>query len=140
MSACAKYSTVDPKTYNIWNMQIPKRYGECTTCVNPAHTLPPMTSRSRAPFGRTSCAVDSSLNTVMVSTASSMSTADTSSMFTAPTNGASEAVAADPMIDPAVPPTPMNPNTRFACSLRHESAISVQKIDVLNNAYTVIQT
>ena len=64
----------------------------------------------------------------------------TSSRFTAPICGASAAVAADPMIEPSVPPTPMNPNSRLACSLRNTSAMRHQKIDVLNSANTVVQT
>ena len=53
---------------------------------------------------------------------------------------ASAAVVADPMIEPSVPPTPMKPNRRLACSLLNVSAIRHQKIDVLNSANTVVHT
>jgi hypothetical protein len=56
-----------------------------------------------------------------------------------PTLFAKAAVAADPEIEPSVPPTPMKPNSRFASSLRNVSAIKHQKIDVLNSAKTVVQ-
>src|SRR3954453_2298261 len=121
-------------------MQIANRYGDLATCVKPAQTLPPITSASPCTGGTTSSPATTdardewSGESVIVTTASSMSTADTSSMFTAPICGASAAVAAEPMMDPAVPPTPMKPKRRFACSLRQTSAISVQKIDVLNSA------
>src|SRR4029079_7959586 len=77
---------------------------------------------------------------VIVKIASSSSTTEMSSTLTAPIVGASAAVTADPMMEPRVPPTPINPNRRFACSLRNESAIRVQKIEVLNNAKTLVHS
>ena len=53
---------------------------------------------------------------------------------------ASAAAVAEPAIEPSVPPTPMKPNIRFACSLLNVSAIRHQKIDVLNSANTVVHT
>src|SRR5690348_11865291 len=149
MSDCSKYKNVEPIVNRIMKTQMPSKYGERTTWVNPAHTLPPITSWSRA-APRTPPRVSGTASPppaagcsgkrTTVNTASSSNATDTSNKFSVPIRGANDAVTADPMIDPNVPPTPMNPNIRFACSLRKLSAIRHQKIDVLNSAKTVIQT
>ena len=51
---------------------------------------------------------------------------------------ASSAVAAEPEIEPSVPPTPMKPKSRFACPLRKPSAITDQNTDVTNTAYMLV--
>ena len=113
--------------------------------MKPAHTLPPITSAPLAPrSGRfrplIGVAPPSRIGKrITVNTASSNSAADTSSSVIAPMRVASAAVA-DPVIEPSVPPTPMNPNIRLACSLLNVSAIRHQKIDVLNSANTVVHT
>jgi hypothetical protein len=65
---------------------------------------------------------------------------DTSSRFIVPSRSASTAVTPDPVIDPSVPPTPMKPNSRFACSLRKTSAMKHQKTDVMKRLKTLVQT
>src|SRR5215213_1272268 len=132
------------------NAQMPSRYGELAICVKPDQIEPPITASSdrRSVIGDRGLVSldpgpsipDPSGNFTMIATAISMSAADTSRMFTAPSVGASAAVTADPTIEPSVPPTPMKPKRRFACSLRNASAIKHQKIDVLNSAKTVVHT
>ena len=41
---------------------------------------------------------------------------------------------------PSVPPTPMNPNSRFPCSLRNTSTSTAQNVDTTNRLYTLVQT
>src|SRR3954468_9137569 len=134
---------VDPNTYNSMKRQMPSRYGDFVMCVKPDHTLPPITSACRS-VSRLLCPPAPPTTTggqrMIVTMASSSSTAETSSTFTAPNLGASAAVSADPLSDPNDPPTAMNPNSRFACSLVNASAIKHQKIEVWNSANTVIHT
>lgn len=72
--------------------------------------------------------------------ATSSSAKDTSSRLTVPIVPASAPVAAAPAIAPRVPPTPMNPKSRLACSLVKRSAISDQKTETTNRLNTLIQT
>src|ERR1700712_1962301 len=121
---------------------MPSRYGDFATALNPAHILPPITSGSLPPRVARSATSPWAMSgkRTTVSTASSINTADTSNTFTAPILLARAAVVADPSNEPSVPPTPINPNNRLACSLLNESAIKHQKIDVLNSANTVTHT
>src|ERR1043166_367747 len=93
--------------------------------VKPAQTLPPMMSASRDARSAMGDAFGWLLIGISqtIAIAISINAADTSSIFTAPIRGANAAVAAEPAIEPSVPPTPMKPNIRLACSLRNASAI-----------------
>src|SRR5215813_177413 len=127
------------------NTQIAMRYRDFATALKPDQTLPPMTSGSRprralAARGSLALLWLASGKRTTVKTASSIRTADTSSTLTAPIRLASDAVAAEPMIEPSVPPTPMKPNSRLPWSLLNESAIKHQKIEVLKSAKTDSQT
>src|SRR5215467_1313611 len=142
MSDCSAYKKVDPTVYKIMKAHTPSRYGDLATALKPPHTLPPITSVSRSvreSGGRASVCPRSGKRTT-VKIASSIRTAETSSTLTAPMRLASDAVAAEPMIEPSVPPTPMKPNSRLPWSLLNESAIKHQKIEVLKSAKTDSQT
>jgi hypothetical protein len=73
------------------------------------------------------------------SAAISSSTTETRKRLTVPSRGASDAVTTDPHTEPNVPPTPMKPNNRFACSLRNTSAMKDQNTDVMNRLKTLVQ-
>ncbi len=61
-------------------------------------------------------------------------------MFTVPIRSTSVAVTPAPTIPPKVPPTPMKPNSRLACSLLKRSAMKHQNTDTTNRLKTLIQT
>ena len=114
--------------------------------VTPPHTRPPMTARAvgssstprrRGPPRYVAPVTGKSTTAI---TAASSSAAETSRRFTAPRRGARSAVAPEPTIEPTVPPTPMKPKSRFACSLRKTSAMNDQKIETTNMLNTLVQT
>ena len=60
--------------------------------------------------------------------------------FSSPMLLVNEAVTALPATEPSVPPTPMKPNNRLACSLLNTSAMKHQNSDVTNRLNMLVHT
>src|ERR1700679_1523954 len=72
--------------------------------------------------------------------ANSRNTMATNSRLVGPSGTETPTVIAGPSRVPAVPPAPMNPNSRLPCSLVNRSAISDQNTATTNRLNTLTQT
>src|SRR5271169_1843774 len=73
-------------------------------------------------------------------TAASRKTAATINRLTGPSGADSQIVTTGPSSAPAVPPAPMNPNSRLPCSAVNRSAMNDQNTATANKLNTLTQT
>ena len=81
-----------------------------------------------------------SLEPVDANTATSSSTAATISRLAGPSGTESAMVIDGPSSAPAVPPAPMNPNSRLPCALVKRSAMNDQNTATANRLKTLTHT
>ena len=105
----------------------------------PAQTLPPIGGASTGTAEASVALRGAAGNRTTINEAISRSATETRKRLTVPSRCARTAVTAEPVIEPRVPPTPMKPKSRFACSLRNTSAIRHQNTDVMNKLKTLVQ-
>ena len=128
---------VAPNESRLTQVATPRRYGERINSGSAAKAPPPTRSRR----GSTSVGAFATRSMRWTqNTAASRKAAAAINRLTGPSGADSKIVTTGPRSAPAVPPAPMNPNSRLPCSAVNRSAMNDQNTATANKLNTLTQT